>query len=208
MNSCCFLGFIVSVQTLRNISRTAGAAHLPANMKMTVNNGPNKSELNQLATSFKSALSHWLSFIFLLWCFTVHSQPRVILIEMHCSCINLYLVTAVYHRFWWNLDLVHRSSLLIYHNSYSSVIIYYCVTCRITVLHSFLASFVLYFKDTELLMSSKRTGTSSFFAHSDINTDIFTELKSGALIFLLNVCVVQGSWTFLWFEIITYFMLF
>ncbi len=41
--------------------------------------------------------------------------------------------------------------------------------------------FALYFKDTDVLMSSKRKDQTSSLLQSDINTYIFTELKSGAL---------------------------
>lgn len=127
---------------------------------------------------------HWLLFISPLWFFTEHSQPgmTVSLIKMHCSCTNLHLVKAIYHRAWRNW--VHRSALLVDHNSLerssSVMIIYYCAMCQI---RSSQSCFVLYFKDIMLLMSSKRKDWNilSLSAHCSINTYIFTELKSGAL---------------------------
>lgn len=118
---------------------------------------------------------------------------------MHCSCTNLHLVKAIYHRDWGNW--VHRSALLVDHDSLdtssSVMILYYCATCQI---RSSQSCFVLYFKDIMLLMSSKRKDWNilSLSAHCGINTDIFTELKSGALkkkkkkihIGLLKICVL------------------
>lgn len=153
----------------------------------------------------------WLLFISPLWFFTEHSQPRmtVSLIKMHCSCTNLHLVKAIYHRDWGNWE--HRSALLVDHysleRSSSVTIIYYCATCQIGLLRS---CFVLYFKDIMLLMSSKRKDWNilSLSAHCGINTDIFTELKSGALKknpYTKNLC----CWNFyIWIEMITGCILF
>lgn len=141
---------------------------------------------------------------------------KVSLIEMHCSCTNLHLVKAIYHRDWGNW--VHRSALLVDHDSLdtssSVMILYYCATCQI---RSSQSCFVLYFKDIMLLMSSKRKDWNilSLSAHCGINTDIFTELKSGALKKkkkknpyrpTKNLCVVETFISELkWSQIVYYF---